>query len=145
MIINFNALTIRQQATAYALSFIGTPYMWNGNGPYFDCSGYVCQIIKAFGKIKPNEDFKAEQLKSKFIQINQPSEGCLVFFYNTAKTKISHVEYCINDILSIGAADGDSETLSLADAIKDGAFIKIHPIKRERSIACFVDPFQGVE
>ena len=140
----FNQLKLREQATAYAMSFIGTPYMWGGNGPFFDCSGFACEIMKAFGKLKPTEDLSAEQLKSKFIMVNQPSEGCLVFFYNTAKTKITHVEYCINDILSIGASGGGSMTLSLPDALRDHAFVQIRPINRDRAIACYADPFKEV-
>ena len=140
----FNQLKLREQATAYAMSFIGTPYMWKGNGPWFDCSGFACEIMRAFGKIKTTDDFTAEQLKTKFISVNQPSEGCLVFFYNTAKTLVTHVEYCINDTISIGAADGGSMTLSLPDALRDGAFVKIHSIKRPRAIYGYSDPFLEV-
>jgi cell wall-associated NlpC family hydrolase len=33
----------------YAESLIGSAYRWGGNGPHFDCSGLVLELLNAFG------------------------------------------------------------------------------------------------
>jgi hypothetical protein len=51
------------------------------------------------------------------------------------------VEVCIDESFTIGSSGGGSKTLTVADAIRDHAFIKVRPIFRGRHITGFCDPF----
>lgn len=76
----------------------------------------------------------------KRYKVDKPYLGCLVFFGDP----VSHVEFCIDSEFSIGASGGGSHVLTREDAIRCNAFIKMRPIKRDRKIKGFVDPFMEV-
>lgn len=136
---------LRLCATEYAKHFIGTFYKWGGDDPSgFDCSGFVCEILQSVGKIGRKEDFNAAALRAKFAAqvVTKPAEGCLVFYAAQAGGPIIHVEYCLNEFQSIGASGGGSTTLTVEDAIKDNAFIKVRTIYSRAHIVAFCDPFQ---
>lgn len=130
-------------ATQIAFSFIGRPYIWGGDDPSgFDCSGFVIEILKSVGKLPREGDWTAHSLCNRFVdegkKVDDLQEGCLVFFGDL--NKINHVEYMINDELSIGASGGGSSTKTAADAWKQNAYIKIRPVRKPFII---VDPFKG--
>jgi len=136
----------RAIATRYAWSYIGTFYLWGGDDPSgFDCSGFVIEILKSVGLLEPHKDMTSENLFKRFekYQVKSPYEGCLVFFANS-KGKITHVEYCIDKFHTIGASGGTSKTLTIKDAIRDNAFVKIRPLVSNRKIFAFVDPFKSI-
>jgi len=130
-------------ATKIALSFLGRPYVWAGDDPIagFDCSGFIIEIMKSVGRLPLKGDWKAKHLYKKWEEnkTSYPYEGCLVFWGKTPEG-IYHVEYCINEDLSIGARSGSKKTKTLEDAIKQNAYIMIRPIRSRRPFA-FVDPF----
>jgi len=132
-----------ETATKVAWSFLGKPYIWGGDNPGdgFDCSGFVIEILKSVGRLPRVGDWTAAQLKTKFPSTPVAHEGCLVF-YDNADGKITHVEYCLDNELSIGASGGGPITLTAADAIKQDAYIKIRPFATRMGLAGYCDPFQ---
>jgi cell wall-associated NlpC family hydrolase len=131
----------RKIATRIAWASVGVPYQWGGDDFLrgFDCSGFVIELLKSVGILPRTGDWTAEQLSNKFMQVDNPVEGCLVFWQNN--NKIIHVEYCLNEELAIGASGGGSKTNSLNDAINQNAYIKIRPMFTRPGIAKYVDPF----
>jgi len=130
----------REIATMIAVHYIGTFYKWGGDDPSgFDCSGLAIELLKSIGKFPRKEDRTALGLSNMFTKVAKPKEGCLVFYGNP----ISHVEYCYNENLSIGASGGGPKTLTVKDAIRQNAFIKMRPIRKDK-VTCYVDPFVSI-
>ena len=129
----------------YAKSFRGDFYSWGGDSPAgFDCSGFVCEILKRAGLIERKSDYTAQGLWDIFKNniVNIPYAGCLVFYYaDNDPAKAIHVELLINDYQSIGASGGGSKTTTREDAIRDNAFIKERPFNSRSNIKGFLDPF----
>jgi cell wall-associated NlpC family hydrolase/prophage tail gpP-like protein len=49
---------VARKAIAFALSKLGDPYLWNGSGPYFDCSSFCgAALASASGDIKGEIDY----------------------------------------------------------------------------------------
>jgi len=134
----------RDIASKIAWTYLGTPYVWGGDDPIlgFDCSGFCIEILKSVGILPKTGDWTAQMLWDKFKEkeIDTSHAGCLVFWNNSSKTKIVHVEYAINDALSIGASGGGSATTSVSAAIAQNAYIKVRPFKSRRNIKGFLDP-----
>ena len=129
----------RNLACQVAWSLLGTFYKWGGDDPSgFDCSGLIVEILKAVGILERQRDATAEELSRMYSGVLKPYKGCLVFY----DIPIRHVEFCLDGEFAIGASGGGSNTLTIEDAIKNNAYVKIRPIKRERIIAGYVDPFK---
>src|SRR5919197_19970 len=64
----------------YAMSFVGTPYVWGGGSPSgFDCSGFVMYVYAHFGVSLPHSSYAQYGYGSAVSQSDlQP--GDLVFF-----------------------------------------------------------------
>ena len=75
-----------------AKSFLGTPYMWGGNGKGgIDCSGLTQQAYKANGINIPRVAQDQYTLSRKITK-DQLQPGDLVFMSNTGSTKnVTHV------------------------------------------------------
>jgi len=132
-----------REATEYAWRLVGTPYIWGGNDPMrgFDCSGFVIEVLKAVGRLPYQGDWIARDLYGIFPSRHRPERGCLVFWGGSIDT-INHVEFCLNEHISIGASGGGSKILALADAVEHDAFIKPRPILRPDDRDRFYnDPF----
>lgn len=138
---------MKKTATKIAWSFLGTPYIWGGDDPSgFDCSGFCIEVLKSVGLLPRRGDWTAEQLMNFFRhkRVDNPKEGCLVFWNSsTDPLKIIHVEYCLDDLLAIGASGGGSGNRTVDDAIFNNAYIKVRPIKSRSEIWGYVDPFQA--
>lgn len=148
-------------ATHYLRSYIGKWYKWGGDGPVFDCSGYVNEGFKAFGMCPRGKDRNSRMIAGDacmgglFIPVRNdgpvhvPSVGEVVFFADSPQSDdmteeiahIRHIEWCVNDWQTIGASGGGSKTLTMKDAIKHRAFIKVRPLGRNRRIVGFADFF----
>lgn len=113
----------------YALQFVGIPYVWGGAHPSngLDCSGLVQIILQAAG-LDPKGDQTAQGLYDWCVQSKYPQliqEGSIVFF---GKKPITHVAYCLNADLMIEAGGGGHNTISVQDAIRHEAFVRVRPI-----------------
>ena len=127
-------------ATKLAWKNINTPYLWGGDDfSGFDCSGFVIELLKSVGLFPRGSDATASGLSKMYQKVGKPKEGCLVFY----GSPIYHVEYCFNSDLSIGASGGGSRTKSREDAIKQNAYIKMRPIRKDE-VTCYVNPFTSI-
>lgn len=124
-------------------ALLGTPYKWGGNcaPDGFDCSGFVCELLKAQGLISNKEDYSASQLFNlyKDDQTTKPRRGTLVF-YGKNLASISHVALCLNPNQVVEAGGGNSETKTLADAIQRQACVRIRPINYRSDQVAMVNP-----
>ena len=123
------ALVIAQRV---AWGLVNKPYLWGGDDPMsgFDCSGLCIEILKSVGILPRQGDWTANQLYKRFLQYRvslatQVKNGCLVFWGNGQR--MTHVEYAINDVLTIGASGGGSATSTLAVAMRNNAYVKVRP------------------
>jgi len=125
----------------YISQYIGDYYKWGGDDPSgFDCSGLAIEGLKAVDLVPRGTDMTADKLRKQFPPVTTPYFGCLVF-WGTPK-RATHVEIAISKNRSIGASGGGRRTLTIQDAIRDNAFIKLRPIVRSKAnIVAVVDPF----
>jgi len=128
-----------------AWACFGKPYRWGGDDPIvgFDCSGFVLEILQSVGVVETGIDLTAEGLFKKFSAFGcQPMQGALAFWKRSeTDSKIIHVEFCIDEYLTIGASGGGSAVLSVQDAIEKNAFIKVRPLRNLHRFAGCRDPF----
>jgi len=137
-------IALRRVALRVAWSFLGRPYIWGGDDPLqgFDCSGFVIECLKSAGVLPRVGDWTAQGLWDRFedCKVQDVEPGCLVFWKNE-KGRVTHVEICIGNGLTIGSSGGGSHTLTGADAIKQNAYIKVRPIRDSHSLKGYLDPF----
>jgi len=139
----------RDLAIFIAFRYLGLPYIWGGDDPVkgFDCSGLVVELLKSVGVLPRDGDLSSRGLFRKFEENERthPEAGFLVFYSSPSKPeRINHVEFCIDSELAIGASGGGSKTKTLEDAARMNAYTKIRPIRRDRPIVGYVDPFEGI-
>ena len=114
---------------AYALTFVGKPYIWGDKSPVlggFDCSGFVCEILKFAGELGPRESLNSQGLLDRFSPISQHgllSPGSLAF-YGKDVTKIEHVAFMVSPYQILEAAGGDSSTIDAATADARNAMVR---------------------
>jgi len=115
----------------YAMTFLGTPYVWGGNEPHtgWDCSGFVNEVLRAY-KIIDKQDYSSQMLYEKISNFDgaksQIKEGSVLFF-GKSLDKISHVGIAINDWQYIESGGGDSRSVNKG-------FVRIRPINYRRDL-----------
>lgn len=114
----------------YALKFIGVPYKWGGNNPMtgFDCSGLVQFILQSVG-VDPRGDQTAQLLHDLLLAnggrvIADPAPGAICF-YGKTPSSISHVSFCLSRYQIIEAGGGDSTTVSVVEAARRDACVRV--------------------
>ncbi len=78
--------------------------MGGNNAQGFDCSGYVCEILRPSGLIGNKEDLTAAAIHNKFKSkvVGSPSLGCLVFYGRDIR-RITHVAFMITEDIILEA------------------------------------------
>ncbi len=83
--------SLGQQVADYALKFLGTPYVYGGNGPScFDCSGYTSYIYRQFGYTL-NRTASTQLSNGVSVSKSELQPGDLVFFRYNTSYPASHV------------------------------------------------------
>ncbi|SDZ16517.1 NlpC/P60 family protein [Amycolatopsis xylanica] len=106
-------------AVNFAISKIGLPYVWGGNGkggsdPGFDCSGLTTAAYGSAGvKLMRTADTQFRSVKA----VSEPQLGDLIF-YGEPKTKIHHV----------GLYIGNQQMI---DAPTEGQAVQVHTYRKQ--------------
>jgi cell wall-associated NlpC family hydrolase len=113
---------------SYAMSFLGAFYSWGGNGPSYDCSGLISEILRAAGLVKEGYRNSAMGMyldfKDRWQELDTPLPGAIIF-YADSKGLINHVAYAVDERMIVEAAGGGSKTKTEEDAIRDRAFVRL--------------------
>lgn len=136
-------MTIREQALAYAWSWLGRPYVWGGDDPAgIDCSGFAIEVLTAVGILPHGYDNTAAGLFTRLSGklVATPRPGALVFYANQSG-EIVHVGIVLENNLVIQASGGGSGTVSSDAAWAASAFVKIRPLASRIGSRVYVDPF----
>ena len=93
-----------------AVSHMGAPYSWGGNGPaVFDCSGFVLYVLRQDTGLINWPDETAQGISNRLVSTNSPEKGDPVFY--TGSSGVSHVEiYTGSGSQTLGASGGGSNT-----------------------------------
>ena len=125
-------------------SHLNTPYIWGGDDfSGFDCSGLAIEGLQAIGQFPSHADATADGLWHRFKsdEINKPTEGCLLFWFNRA-TKAIHVAVAVDPEHCITADGGGSKITSIEEAIKQNAYIKVRRIDHRKIYPRIINIFQ---
>lgn len=134
----------RKLVQRIAMSYLGTFYTWGGDDPSgFDCSGLVIECLKSVGLLPRSGDWTAAGLSKRFVSVMEPKPGDLVFWVSKVGTRVIHVEIYIGSGLSIGASGGGSKTKTIANAVRQNAFIKIRPVASRGGEVLYCDPYKS--
>lgn len=135
---------LRDRAVSYLEKWIGHFYLWAGDDPSgFDCSGLIVEVLQAVGLLFHKSDYSAHALYGIFKDRKraQGYKGCLVFWPNNTQERIIHIEMLVDDFHTVGASGGGSRTKTIADAVRDNAFVKMRPITYRGLSYRICDPF----
>lgn len=113
------------------LSYLNIPYIYGGKNPLVgeDCSGLVCEFLKALGVLTTNEELGSQQIYDKFKPMTvagEPAVGSLAF-YGSDVSHIDHVAIFIDDKFILEAGHGTADTLTKEVATQRGAYSRIRP------------------
>ena len=130
---------MRKHVVNLALTLVGCPYIWGGGNPWtgLDCSGFVVWVYQVFGLL-PSGDWTAQGVYEHFsrqVGGNKKlfDKGDLVF-YGSSIQHITHVMVRLSATLVIGASGGGRSTLTLEDARRAGAQVKVKGINYRSDI-----------
>lgn len=130
----------------YAMSMVGKPYIYGGDDPMkgFDCSGGVIELMKSCGLVPNSYDATAQGLfdyfeKNRSEYHGVPSFGCLLYFGKSIK-KITHIAFALDRFRMWEAGGGGSKILTVADAIKYNAYIRIRAIFIRKDLVRILKP-----
>lgn len=125
------------EVISYAETFLGLPYIYGGNGPIagFDCSGLICEVLKAFGVLHYKDDLSAQdlfrRLTRSYPNASPHFERGSILFFGTKPEAITHVALAVSNTSCIEAGGGGPNTTSIDVAIRMNAFVRRRPVRRD--------------
>ena len=91
-------LPLGEKIVDYALSFLGTKYVWGGTSPSgFDCSGLVTYVLKYFDISVERTAHDQYKNNGAAVSKSDLSPGDLVFFSSRGGSYVTHVGIYIGD------------------------------------------------
>lgn len=128
---------------AYALQFVGVPYLWGGDDPMsgLDCSGLVQILLESAGQ-DPVGDQTAQALYNYFSKHGEYGviDTGSLSFYGKSHDRIIHVGFLLDKTTMIEAAGGGARTVDEAAAIAQNAFVKLSPVKKRSDLVAIIRP-----
>lgn len=111
--------TLGSQIVEYAAQFIGTPYVWGGNGPKsFDCSGLTKYVYAHFG-YDINRTARDQAHNGVKVSWDELQPGDLIFFHTVERSYyITHVGLYAGNGQIIHASSGHHQ-VEYADLYSD--------------------------
>ena len=121
------------------MSFVGTPYVWGGEGPGgFDCSGLVQEILRSIGA-DPRLDQTAQGLFNFFVTKPtigvKPCFGALAF-YGSDEKGITHVGFCLNAKVMLSSTGGGKGV----NIPTSRAMVTIRPVNYRKDLVKVIRP-----
>lgn len=87
-----------EQIAAFALRYLGYPYVWAGNTPAgFDCSGFTQFVVLNVLGIDIGHGLQGQPSAGAWVEWGAWQPGDLVFFQNTYQPGLSHVGIYLGD------------------------------------------------
>jgi len=120
----------KQVIAQFLLSACWNPYIFSGNGPWCDCSGFVIQGLRAAGE-GPPRDMSAQELYDYYagFRLNSVREFGALSFYGSSRNTITHVAWCLNPYQCVEAGGGDRTTTTFEAAQKRAAMVRVRLIE----------------
>ena len=125
----------------YARSFLGTRYTFGGANRLtgLDCSQFCTELLISRGLLPHGSDLTAQALmifmENQQAKLCQPQKGAFAFFGKDAD-HITHVGFCIDNLVMIEAGGGTSDTDTLEEAMARGAMVRERPAKYRKDYFC---------
>lgn len=119
----------KQVIAHFLLNSTWNPYIFAGNGPLVDCSGFVIQGLRAAG-FGPPRDMTSQELFDYYagFRLNSVREFGALSFYGSSRSAITHVAWCLNSYQCVEAAGGDRTTTTVEAAQARAAMIRVRLI-----------------
>ncbi len=101
-----NYSTLGSTMAAYAVQFVGNPYVWGGEDPVngADCSGFTQTIYKTFHMTLPRTAHRQSQV-GREVSLDELQPGDLLCFQNKGQTQVGHVGIYLGDGKFVHAAN----------------------------------------
>jgi cell wall-associated NlpC family hydrolase len=112
-----------------------TPYKWGGQNSHdgYDCSGFIQELLAVIGK-DPKNDQDAQSLYNILSKNGEWEEGLCrgsILFFGKSVSEITHTAIALSKNSMLESGGGDKNTVSLVQALKIGAKIRIRPIRND--------------
>lgn len=126
------------------MSYQHLPYIYGGENPEvgFDCSGFVIDVLQTVGELPNKFDASAHGIYERYIDKGDLQSGmgmgALAFFGNNKR--IRHIGIMIDNFRMMEAGAGDSDVLTVKDAIERDARIRIRPVDFRKDLYAIIKP-----